>query len=72
MSELEELLRQKADIEARIRSVKSAEVDAWKLQIAKLSTQLREINELPAALVSLFTDKAGTFNAYRVLKVKKP
>lgn len=72
MSELEELLKQKADLDAKIRKAKALEVDGLKLQLAKLVTQLREINELPASLVSVFTDKAGTFNAYRTLKIKKP
>lgn len=72
MSELDDLLKQKADIEAKIRKARAAERDSWKLQLAKLVTQLREINELPDTLVAVFTDKAGTFNAYRTLKIKKP
>lgn len=72
MSELADLLKQKAEIEAKIRKVKATEVDNWKSQLAKLVTQLREINELPATLTAVFTDKAGTFNAYRTLRIKKP
>lgn len=72
MSELNELLRAKAEIEAKIEAVKASEVDRLKLQLVDLANQLRELNSLPDALVELFTDKAGTFNAFRVLRVKKP
>ncbi|MQW88565.1 MULTISPECIES: hypothetical protein [Sinorhizobium] len=71
MSELAELLKQKAEIEARIEKVKAAEVDKMKLQFADLATQLRELNALPDLVAALFTDKAGTFNAYRTMRVKK-
>ncbi|MDB5524776.1 MAG: hypothetical protein JWM58_2539 [Rhizobium sp.] len=71
MSELADLLRQKAEIDAKIEKVKAAEVDRMKLQFCEMATQLRELSALPSSLVTLFTDKAGTFNAYRVLKVKK-
>lgn len=71
MSELAELLKQKAEIEAKIEKVKAAEVDKMKLQFAELATQLRELNALPESLAALFTDKAGTFNVYRTMKVKK-
>ncbi|WKL21286.1 hypothetical protein QYR00_05835 [Agrobacterium tumefaciens] len=72
MSELQELLRAKAEIEAKIEEVKASEVERLKLQFVDLATQLRELNSLPSSLVELFTDKAGTFNAYRTLRVKKP
>ncbi|MDP9572664.1 UNVERIFIED_ORG: hypothetical protein J2W66_003157 [Agrobacterium larrymoorei] len=72
MSELQELLRAKAEIEAKIEEVKASEVERLKMHFVDLATQLRELNSLPAALVDLFTDKAGTFNAYRVMRVKKP
>ena len=71
MSELAELLKQKAEIEAKIEKLKVVEVEKLKLQFADLATQLRELNALPVTLKTLFTDKAGTFNAYRVMKVKK-
>jgi len=72
MSELQELLRAKAEIEAKIEEVKASEVERLKLHFVELATQLRELNSLPAALVDIFTDKAGTFNAFRVMRVKKP
>ncbi|MEY9631274.1 hypothetical protein [Sinorhizobium fredii] len=71
MSELAELLKQKAEIEAKIEKVKAVEIDKMKLNFAELATQLRELNALPDTLSTLFTDKAGTFNAYRTMKVKK-
>lgn len=71
MSELTELLKQKAEIEAKIEKLKIVEVDKLKLQFAELATQLRELNALPDAVAALFTDKAGTFNVYRTMKVKK-
>lgn len=52
--------------------MKASEVERLKLQFVDLATQLRELNSLPSSLVELFTDKAGTFNAYRTLRVKKP
>ncbi|MGO7726742.1 hypothetical protein ACC704_01455 [Rhizobium johnstonii] len=72
MSELEDLLRQKAEIEARIEKVRASEVEGLRRQFADMALQLRELNAMPAALVEAFTDKAGTFNVYRTMKVKKP
>ncbi|NKL37515.1 hypothetical protein GFL49_27875 [Rhizobium leguminosarum bv. viciae] len=72
MSELEDLLRQKAEIEAKIEKVRASEVDGLKRRFADMALQLRELNAMPAALVEVFTDKAGTFNVYRTMKVKKP
>ncbi|MBY2993802.1 hypothetical protein HF263_04090 [Rhizobium leguminosarum] len=72
MSELEDLLRQKAEIEARIEKLRASEVEGLKRQFADMALQLRELNAMPAALVEAFTDKAGTFNVYRTMKVKKP
>ncbi len=72
MSELEDLLRQKAEIEARIEKVRASEIDDLKRRFADMAYQLRELNALPAALVEAFTDKAGTFNVFRTMKVKKP
>ncbi|MBY3075884.1 hypothetical protein HFO73_01270 [Rhizobium laguerreae] len=72
MSELEDLLRQKADIEARIEQVRASEIDGLKRRFADMALQLRELNALPAAIVEAFTDKAGTFNVFRTMKVKKP
>lgn len=72
MSELAELLRQKAEIEAKIEKAKAGEVEKLKRQFAETAMQLRELNALPRQLVETFTDKAGTFNAFRVMKVKKP
>ncbi|MBB4250831.1 hypothetical protein HFN78_20955 [Rhizobium laguerreae] len=72
MSELEDLLRQKAEIEAKIEKVRASEVDGLKRRFADMALQLRELNAMPAALVEAFTDKAGTFNVYRTMKVKKP
>ena len=71
MTDLAELLRAKAEIEAKIEAFKTEEVERLKLLMADTATKLRELNALPAPLVDLFTDKAGTFNAYRVVKVKK-
>jgi hypothetical protein len=72
MSELDDLLRQKAEIEARIAEVRVHEIDSLKLEFAMLAYKLRELNGLPHPLVDVFTDKAGTFNSYRVMKVRKP
>ncbi|QND39082.1 hypothetical protein HB771_17210 [Rhizobium leguminosarum bv. viciae] len=72
MSELEDLLRQKAEIEAGIEKVRASEVEGLRRQFADMALQLRELNAMPAALVEAFTDKAGTFNVYRTMKVKKP
>lgn len=72
MSELEDLLRQKAEIEARIEKVRASEIDGLKRRFVEMAMQLRELNALPNVLVEAFTDKAGTFNVYRTLKVKKP
>lgn len=71
MTDLAELLRAKAEIEAKIEAFKTEEVERLKLLMADTATKLRELNALSAPLVELFTDKAGTFNAYRVVKVKK-
>lgn len=71
MSELDDLLRQKAEIEARILEVKGQEIERKKLEFATLAYQLRELNALPKAIVDAFTDKANTFNSFRVMKVKK-
>ncbi|MDM9626355.1 hypothetical protein QTL95_10640 [Rhizobium sp. S152] len=72
MSELDDLLRQKAEIEARIFEVRMQEIDRLRLEFAELAYKLRELNGLPKPLVDVFTDKAGTFNSYRVMSVKKP
>ncbi|MFC3072329.1 hypothetical protein [Shinella pollutisoli] len=72
MSELDDLLRQKAEIEARIVEVRASEIERLKLDFAHLAYKLRELNGLPRAVVDVFTDKSGTFNSYRVMKVKKP
>lgn len=72
MSDLSNLLKQKAELEAQIEMLKKAQVGVLKLQLIELVTHLRELNSLPSVLVELFTDKAGTFNPYRVLKIKKP
>ncbi|MBY5357251.1 hypothetical protein HFO94_27620 [Rhizobium leguminosarum] len=72
MSELEDLLRQKAEIEARIMEVRADEVDRLKFDLATIAYQLRELNALPKTLVAAFTDKAGTFNVYRTMGVKRP
>lgn len=71
MAELDDLLRQKAEIEARIAEVRSQEIDRLKLDFSILAYKLRELNALPKAVVDAFTDKAGTFNSFRVMKVKK-
>jgi hypothetical protein len=71
MDELTELLKQKAEIEAKIERVKAKEVDKLKTQFAEMAIHLRELNALPESLVDAFTDKAGTFNVYRVMKVKR-
>lgn len=71
MDELAELLKQKAEIEAKIERVKAKEVDKLKTQFAEMAIHLRELNALPESLVDAFTDKAGTFNVYRVMKVKR-
>lgn len=72
MSELEDLLRQKAEIEARIEQVKGEEVERLKRTFVDIATQLRQLNALPKQVAAAFTDKAGTFNAFRVMSVKKP
>ncbi|NNH46257.1 hypothetical protein HLI03_32230 [Rhizobium laguerreae] len=72
MSELEDLLRQKAEIEARIEKVRATEIDGLKRRFVEMAMQLRELNALPSVLVEIFTDKAGTFNVYRTMRVKKP
>jgi hypothetical protein len=72
MSELEDLLRQKAEIEARIEQVKGEEVERLKRTFVDIATQLRQLNALPKQVATVFTDKAGTFNAFRVMSVKKP
>lgn len=71
MSQLDDLLPQKAEIEARIVEVRAKEIDHLKLEFANLAYKLRELNGLPNALVEIFTDKAGTFNSFRVMNVKK-
>ncbi|MCH4539366.1 hypothetical protein [Ochrobactrum sp. A-1] len=71
MSELDDLLRQKAEIEARILEVRGQEIDRKKLEFANLAYQLRELNALPKVIANAFTDKANTFNSFRVMKVKK-
>lgn len=71
MSELDELLRQKAEIEARIVEVRALEIDRLKLEFANLAYKLRELNGLPKSIAENFTDKAGTFNPFRVMNVKK-
>lgn len=72
MSELAALLHAKAEIEAKIEALKASEVERLKLDLVAVATKLRELNALPDVLTELFTDKAGTFNAYRALKLKKP
>ena len=72
MSELDDLLRQKAEIEARIVEARANEIDRLKLDLAHMAYKLRELNGCPHAVVNVFTDKAGTFNSYGVMKVKKP
>ncbi|MCJ8509260.1 hypothetical protein MUU53_15190 [Rhizobium lemnae] len=72
MSKLAELLKQKAEIEAAIEKVRETEIVDLKRRFAELALQLRELNGLPPSLVEAFTDKAGTFNSYRTMKVKKP
>lgn len=72
MAELDDLLRQKAEIEARIVEARAQEIDRLKREFAILAYKLRELNALPKALVEAFTDKAGTFNSFRAVKVKKP
>ena len=72
MSELDDLLRQKADIEARIAEARAGEIDRLKLDFAHLAYKLRELNGLPKSLVDVFTDKAGRFNSYRTMTVKRP
>jgi hypothetical protein len=72
MSVLDDLLRQKAEIEARILDARAQEIDRLKLEFAILAQKLRELNGLPKPLVDLFTDKGGTFNSFRALNVKKP
>lgn len=71
MSELDDLLRQKSDIEARIRDVMAGEVERLKLEFADLAFKLREMGVLPNPVTAVFTDKAGTFNSYRTMRVKK-
>ncbi|NTG12689.1 hypothetical protein G6L05_02870 [Agrobacterium rhizogenes] len=71
MSELDDLLRQKAELEARIQEVMAGEVDRLKFEFAELAYKLRELGALPNAVIDAFTDKAGTFNTYRTMKVKK-
>ncbi|ELT48690.1 hypothetical protein F9K88_01340 [Brucella intermedia] len=71
MSELDDLLRQKAEIEARILEVKSQDIERKKLDFAILAYELRELNALPKSVADAFTDKANTFNSFRVMKVKK-
>ncbi|MFB8340960.1 hypothetical protein ACWGNA_03360 [Brucella cytisi] len=71
MSELDDLLRQKAEIEARILEVRGQEIEWLKLEFANLAYKLRELNALPKAIVDAFTDKADTVNSFRVMKVKK-
>ena len=71
MSELNDLLRQKAEIEARILEVRGQEIERLKLEFANLAYELRELNALPKVIADAFTDKAGTFNSFRVMKVKK-
>ncbi|GAJ96194.1 hypothetical protein [Rhizobium rhizogenes] len=71
MSELDDLLRQKAELEARIQEVMVGEVDRLKFEFAELAYKLRELGALPSAVIDAFTDKAGTFNTYRTMKVKK-
>ncbi|MHC5230570.1 hypothetical protein [Brucella sp. LJL56] len=71
MSELDDLLRQKAEIEVRILEVKGQDIERKKLEFANLAYQLRELNALPKAVAEAFTDKANTFNSFRVMKVKK-
>jgi hypothetical protein len=72
MSELDDLLRQKAEIEARIQEVMAGEVDRLKLEFAEAAYKMREIGALPQLVEAVFTDKAGTFNPYRTMRVKKP
>jgi hypothetical protein len=72
MSELDDLLRQRAEIDARILEIRAQEIDRRKLQFATLAYELRELNGLPKSLVEAFTDKAGTFNSFRVMNVKRP
>lgn len=71
MSELDDLLRQKAEIEARILEVRGQEIERLKLEFANLAYKLRELNALPQSVADAFTDKADTFNSFRVMKVKK-
>ncbi len=71
MSELDDLLRQKAEIEVRILEVRVREIERLKLEFAILAYKLRELNALPKSIVDAFTDKADTFNSFRVMKVKK-
>ncbi|MBY3213736.1 hypothetical protein HFO60_19545 [Rhizobium leguminosarum] len=71
MSELDDLLRQKAELETRIQEVMAGQIDRLKLEFADLAYKLREIGGLPNAVESVFTNKAGTFNSYRVMRVKK-
>lgn len=72
MSELSELMKQKALLEAQINKIKEREIGDLKSQFAQLALQLRELNALPESVAEAFTDKSGTFNAYRTMKVKRP
>ncbi|WP_246621243.1 hypothetical protein [Rhizobium laguerreae] len=49
----------------------AGQIDRLKLEFADLAYKLREIGGLPNAVESVFTNKAGTFNSYRVMRVKK-
>lgn len=71
MTDLDELLRQRAELDARIEQVKAEALEGLRVQFAELATKLRAVDALPRPLVDLFTDKAGTFNAYRVMRVRK-
>lgn len=78
MARLDELLKQRAAIDAQIAAAQDAEFDIVKLDLAERLTMASKLEKslkadiLTEDLRKVFTDKSGVFNAYRYFKVKKP
>lgn len=71
MSKYDELLKQKADIEAKIRAAQAEEINDLRSQAAAILSKLNELDALPASIKDACTDSNGYFNAARVFRKVK-
>lgn len=71
MDKLEQLRKQKADIEAQIDAELAKEVDAKKKILADTVADLREAKALQQDIEAVFTGGDGLFNPWRKMRVKK-